>query len=192
MKIISHVCKKEEDYEKTYLPATSGSCQHALRHVFRRGQPDLPGLHGSAGGAQPVAGLGGISHHRRGPAAAGCGSPGHQPGRRPAGTEQPGQQRVRAVFYLPAVSDHRPLFRHSPLRHGILHRGHPAHAARNRPESGAGGVLAGVLRGGALFLPAPRRDPDLDRQGAQPAVSLLSGGAGAARFDGAPGLGGRH
>ena len=187
-----YVWKRKQEYEKTDPTAAAGGGQHAVRPVLRGGQSDLSGFHGPTGGAQPLAGRGRVSRHRRGTAPAGGGGAGHQPGGRAAGAEQPGEPGLRPLLHLSSLPDHRALLRHSPLRHRLLHGGHPADAPRNRPDAGAGGLLAGVLCSGPLFLAAPRRDPHLGGQGAQPAVPGLPGGAGAAGADGASRGGVRH
>ena len=171
---------KAVEHEKAHNAAASGGGQHAVRYVFRRGEPDLSRLHGSAGGQQRVAGQRRPAHHRRGAAAAGCGRPGREPGERPAGTEQPGGPPLRPVLHLCFVSHHRAAVRHPPLRHRLLHGGRAAAATGGGPAGGAGAVLSVVLRCGALFLPAAGRAAHLDWQGAQPAVPVLSGGAGGA------------
>ena len=59
---------------------------------------------------------------------------------------------VRAVLHHPFVPDHRPLFRHSPLRHGLLHGGGAAAFAGRRTPGRAGRVFAGVFCGGCCFF----------------------------------------
>ena len=174
-------------HEKAEVPGTARGGEYVVRYVFRRGEPDLSGVHGPAGRPERLGGHSGLSGHRGGPAPVGGGGPGHQPGRRPVGAEQPGGPEIRPLLHLPALSDHWPLLRHSPVRHRLLYGGVAAAAARGQREPGFGGVLGGVLRGGPLFLPAAGRDPDLDRQGAEPAVSGLPGGAFGPGPDRAPG-----
>ena len=178
-----------DDHAATYLQTAGAGSQHAVRHVFRRGEPDLPCIHGPVGGPESLAGVGGLPDHRRGPAAAGRGGAGHQPGGRASPAQQPGGPRVRPVFHLPAVPDHRPVLRHSPLRDRVLYGGHPAAGPGRMAGRHAGGLFAGFLRGGAVLLAAARPDPDLDRQAAQPAVPLLPGGAGDPGADCAAGPG---
>ena len=64
----------------------------------------------------------------------------------PAAAQQPGGPGLRAVFYLCAVPDHRAVLCHSPLRHGLLYRGHPAPDPGRTAAAGAGGLLAAFLR----------------------------------------------
>ena len=50
----------------------------------------------------------------------GGGGAGHQPVRRPGRPHPPGGQELQPVLYLPALPDHRALFRHPPVRHRPL------------------------------------------------------------------------
>ena len=177
----------DHNHAKAYMAAACGGGQHAVRAVFRGGEPDLPGGDGPAGGAQPLGGRGRLPDHRRRAAAAGRGGARPQPGIRPAGAQQPGGARVRACLYLRFVPDHRAVFCNPALRHRLLHRGHRAAGAGRR--GGAGRVFACVFCGGAVLFAAAGPDPDLGGQGAQPAVPGVFGGAGAARAGCAAGAG---
>ena len=116
---------------------------------------------------------------------AGGGGAGHQPGGRPAGAEQPGEPGLRPLLHLSSLPDHRALLRHSPAAPPSPTRWASSGCSPKPARRWRWRLLAGVLRGGALFLAAPRRDPHLGGQGAQPAGSWPSWRCCAAGADGA-------
>ena len=151
-------CEKEVEFSRI-----RDRGQYALRHVLWRGEPDLPCVHGPAGGQPGVDHDPGLSHHRRWPAPAGRGSPGHQPKQRPVRPVQQSWAALRHVLHLRPVPDHRAFLRHPPLRHHVLHRGSGADLTGGPRQAFPAAVLGGLLRRNALLLPAAGKNFDLDR-----------------------------
>ena len=120
---------------------------------FWSGKSDFPCLHGPACRTEYVAGVGRIPDHRSRSAASWRGRSGHQPRKRPAGACQPGRKKVRTLFYLCALSDHRPVFCHPEMRHCFLHGGNRAHSAGNGTVPGTGSIFSALLRSRSFLFP---------------------------------------
>lgn len=110
----------------------------------------------------------------------------HHPQRRPACPEPKGEPPLRPVLYLRAVSDHRPVFRDSALRHRALHPGRGAAGGCRTQRPGAGAVFIGVLHHRRSVFTASGQHPHLDRAHADAAVPAVfrracGNGAGAPR-----------
>ena len=137
---------REED---AGLSGAAGCGQYAVRTVFRRREPDFSGLHGTAGGKRCLDGRRRLSYYRCRAAAAGGSCAGHQPGGWASWAQLPGREKIWTAVYLRSLSNHRPLFCDSPVRHGVLYSGDPANSARNGTDRRAGGLFPAVFRGGA-------------------------------------------
>ncbi len=122
---------------------------------------------------------------------------GSLPWGQPAGGAAPLSSRVGkgygVFFHLRAVPHHRPLLRHPPLRHSLLHGGGGPHSPGAGQRHGPGDLFfPGLFRRRAgLFLPA-QQDSHLGGKSSQPPLPLLpwdSGGPGPALSHGAhPGV----
>ena len=121
----------------------------------------------------------GSVHHRRRYAPAGCGRSGHQPFHRPVRPVQQGGTPLWDVLYLPVVPDHRPLLRHPPLCHHLLHRRSGTDPAPERLDLALSApVLCPVLCRRPVLLPPSGENFDLDRQSPQPRLPALPGHPG--------------
>ena len=116
------ICRGCICYEKVKYERDHAGRKHVVRDVFRGGEPDLPGVHGTAGRQPYVAGVCRVPDHRRGVAAPRCGGAWHQQAERSAGTEQPGGEAVRAFFHLCLISHHRTSLCDPAMCNGFLYR----------------------------------------------------------------------
>ena len=153
------------------LETEDSGCRNAVRHVFWRGKPDFPGSSRSACRSECD-----ICHDRLHHYGCWYPDPGRRshrqhPFRRPAVAGQQSWQALWVPVYLPAVSDHRAVLRHSQMRDHILYNGNSAHAGRRRSGSaGAADFLSDLFCPGSAVLPSPCKHHGLDWKDYQPPV----------------------